>query len=62
MENWRRQYLGLDRMPADLSDTEIAWYFSPDERSEREIQARRQAIKRFGLILHMGFLRMTGRP
>lgn len=62
MENWRRQYLGLDRMPADLSDTEIAWYFSPDEGCEREIQARRQAITRFGLILHMGFLRMTGRP
>ena len=62
MENWRRQYLGLDRMPADLSDTEIVWFFRPDEQCEREVQARRQAITRFGLILHMGFLRMTGRP
>ena len=39
MENWRRSYLGLERMPADLSYTVIAWYFNPDKLCKLEIQA-----------------------
>jgi TnpA family transposase len=61
MEHWRRQYLGLETIPPELTSAEIAHFFAPDEAVIGQIRTRRAAMTRFGLILHIGFLRMTGR-
>lgn len=62
MESWREQYLGVDALPASLTQAEIAYFFQPAEQALPVIYSRRRPLTRFGLLLHIGFLRMTGRP
>jgi len=62
MESWRRQYLGLETVPASLTPAEIEFFFAPSEHERSFIGNRRQPLTRLGLILQIGFLRMTGRP
>ncbi|MCR9178512.1 MAG: Tn3 family transposase [Alphaproteobacteria bacterium] len=62
MESWRRQYLGLESVPAALTSAEIEFFFAPGEQARWLIGNRRRPLTRLGLILQIGFLRMTGRP
>ena len=62
MESWRQFYLGCETVPASLTETEIAWFFGLDDRTKPVVDARRRSLTRLGLILHIGFLRLSGRP
>ncbi|MGH8759407.1 MAG: DUF4158 domain-containing protein [Burkholderiales bacterium] len=59
----RQRYscLGVDTVPQDLDAAEIAHYFTPVPEIETLLATRRSPELRLGLILHAGFLRMTGR-
>ena len=62
MESWRQSYLGCETVPASLTEAEIAWFFSLDDRTRPVVEQRRRSLTRLGLILHIGFLRLSGRP
>jgi TnpA family transposase len=61
MQRWQQKYVGLNAIPGDLSAAEIEHFFTPRGREVAVVARRRKAITRFGLILHIGFLRLTGR-
>ena len=61
MEIWRQQYLGLESVPASLTNAEIDFFFTPSDQAWQIIARRRSSLSRMGLIIHIGFLRMTGR-
>jgi hypothetical protein len=61
MEVWRQQYLGLNAVPPALTSAEVEYFFTRSERAWEIVLRRRSALSRMGLILHIGFLRMTGR-
>jgi hypothetical protein len=61
MDNWQSTFLGLKRLPRELTAFEIEAFFS-FARAERElIEDRRRAELKLGLALQIGFLRMSGR-
>tara|TARA_R110002073_G_scaffold146502_1_gene299032 strand:+ start:10259 stop:13153 length:2895 start_codon:yes stop_codon:yes gene_type:complete len=62
MERWRIHFLGVRNLPADLSDFEQAHFFSFDSETRQAIRGRRNDCHRLGFAIHLGFLRMTGRP
>lgn len=61
MENWRQQYLGLEAVPPSLTEAEIDFFFTLPDTAWQIIARRRSPLSRMGLIIHIGFLRMTGR-
>jgi hypothetical protein len=61
MEVWQQQYLGLETVPPSLTNAEIDFFFTPPDPAWEIIARRRSALSRMGLIIHIGFLRMTGR-
>lgn len=61
MEIWRQQYLGLETVPASLTNAEIDFFFTPSDQAREIVARRRSPLSRMGLIIHIGFLRMTGR-
>lgn len=62
MESWRQSYLGCETVPASLTEAEIAWFFGVDDQTRPVVESRRRSLTRLGLILHIGFLRLSGRP
>jgi TnpA family transposase len=62
MHSWQLPLLGLSDFPADLSEFEIAYFFSFSAAEQHAIAARRGASYRLAAALHLGFLKMTGRP
>ena len=62
MESWREQYLGVDAAPTSLTQAEIAFFFEPTEQTLPFVASRRRPLTRLGLLLHTGFLRLTGGP
>jgi TnpA family transposase len=61
MHAWQLPLLGLSDFPSDLSDFEIAYFFSFSVAEQRAITERRGAPYRLTAALHLGFLKMTGR-
>ena len=61
MEIWRQQYLGLESVPASLTNAEIDFFFTQSDQAWQIIARRRSSLSRMGLIIHIGFLRMKGR-
>jgi len=61
MHFWQLPLLSLPDLPADLSDFEIAYFFSFSAAEQHAISARRGASYRLAAALHLGFLKMTGR-
>lgn len=59
---WQIPHLGWRKLPVDLSDFEIAHFFTlrPDER--RAVRSKYKSVLRLGIALQIGFLRMCGRP
>ncbi len=61
MEHWRTPYLGLREIPGGLNDFELTTFFSFSSAELAIIRSLRKPLHRFGLALHMGFIRMSGR-
>ena len=62
MQGWQTSYLGLRDLPRELSEFELQAVFSFG-RNELELIARRRGDNhKLGLALHIGFVRMSGRP
>lgn len=62
MQGWQTSYLGLRDLPRELSEFELQAFFSFG-RDELELIARRRGDNhKLGLALHIGFVRMSGRP
>jgi len=57
-----RQYLGWERFPENLTEPEVAHFFSLSEDDRRAVHRRRRPLNRLGLALRVGFLRLTGAP
>jgi TnpA family transposase len=55
-----RQYLGWERFPENLTEREVAHFFSLSEDDRRAVQRRRRPLNRLGVALQIGFLRLTG--
>ena len=62
MQGWQFPYLGQRELPRHFSQFELQAFFS-FSAAEREVIARRRGDNhKLGLALHIGFVRMTGRP
>jgi TnpA family transposase len=57
-----RQYLGCERFPENLTEPEVAHFFSLSEVDRRAVRRRRRPLNRLGVALQVGFLRLTGAP
>ena len=57
-----RQYLGCERFPENLTEPEVAHFFSLSEDERRAVRRRRRPLNRLGVALQVGFLRLTGAP
>ncbi|MBU9546209.1 Tn3 family transposase [Burkholderia multivorans] len=62
MDHWRLAYLGIRQVPRELSEFELATFFTFSKRERVAIDSRRADLFRLAVALHIGFLRMTGRP
>jgi hypothetical protein len=62
MQGWHATYLGLRVIPRELSECELQAFFTFDSTERAVIQRRRGPAVRLGLALHIGFVRMSGRP
>jgi hypothetical protein len=62
MDTWHSTFLGLRELPREISAFELQAFFTfaPSERVA--IEQRRVDRHKLGLALHIGFLRMSGRP
>ena len=61
LEHWRSPYLGLRDIPAGMNDFELTTFFSFSSAEMAVIRSLRKPLHRFGLAMHMGFIRMSGR-
>lgn len=62
MQGWQTPYLGLRDLPRELTEFELQAFFS-FSRAELALIARRRGDNhKLGLALHIGFVRMSGRP
>lgn len=63
MDHWKGSFLGLKRLPRELTDFEIEAFFTfTFTLAERAlIEGRRRPELKLGLALQIGFLRMSGR-
>jgi TnpA family transposase len=61
MNSWHVTYLGLKRLPRDLTAFEVEAFFTFSVAERRVIEARRGPELKLGLALQIGFLRMSGR-
>jgi Domain of unknown function (DUF4158) len=55
-----RQYLGWEGFPENLTEPEIAHFFSLSVDIQRAVQRHRRPLNRLGVALQIGFLRLTG--
>jgi TnpA family transposase len=61
MDNWHSTFLGLKRLPRELSAFEIEAFFTFTLAERHLIEDRRQPTLKLGLALQIGFVRMSGR-
>ncbi len=62
MQRWQESYLGLREVPRELSEFELQAFFTFSPAEHGLIQRRRGPAMKLGLALHLGFVRMSGRP
>ena len=55
-----RQYLGEECFPEDLTEAEIAGFFTLTDDERRAVDRRRRPLNRLGVALQIGFLKLTG--
>lgn len=61
MDHWQLAYLGMRQMPRELSEFELATFFTFSPKERALIDARRSQLYRLACAVHIGFVRMTGR-
>lgn len=61
MDHWQASFLGLKRLPRELTDFEIEACFTFTLAERALIEGRRRPELKLGLALQIGFLRMSGR-
>ncbi len=61
MDHWQLAYLGMRQMPRELSEFELATFFTFSPKERALIDARRSHLYRLACAVHIGFVRMTGR-
>jgi len=61
MDHWQASFLGLKRLPRELTDFEIEAFFTFTLAEHALIEERRRPELKVGLALQIGFLRMSGR-
>jgi hypothetical protein len=59
---WHVPFLGWRRLPADLSEFEIAHFFAFKQIDIRAVHSRYKESLRLGTMLQLGLLTMCGRP
>src|ERR1039458_8041108 len=59
---WHVPFLGWRRLPADLSEFEIAYFFTLKPADIRAARSRYKESLHLGAALQLGFLTMCGRP
>jgi hypothetical protein len=62
MQSWHSVFLGLRELPKEISEFDLQSFFTFTNTERAAIENRRQPLHRLGLALHIGFLRMCGRP
>lgn len=60
METWRQRHLGCGGFPADLTEPELAFFFTFTPEQAEAIGSRREEVHRLGLALHLAFLQLSG--
>ncbi|XDA04449.1 DUF4158 domain-containing protein (plasmid) [Cupriavidus sp. Agwp_2] len=61
MDHWQLAYLGVRQIPRELSEFELATFFTFSAKERALIDARRSHLYRLACAVHIGFVRMTGR-
>ena len=61
MDSWHATFLGLRRLPREITAFEIEVFFRFSAAERRVIEERCRPELKLGLALQMGFLRMSGR-
>jgi hypothetical protein len=61
MEHWQVTYLGNRQIPRELTEFELATFFTFSAKERALIDARRGDLYRLAVALHIGFIRMSGR-
>jgi TnpA family transposase len=62
LDDLHRHYLGWERFPENLTDSEIEVFFTLSEEEHRAVRGRRRSVNRLAIALQIGFMRMTGQP
>lgn len=62
MDTWQSGLLGLRELPPEISSFELQAFFTFSGTERAAIEECRQPAHKLGLALHIGFLRMSGRP
>jgi hypothetical protein len=62
LRRWQLHRLGYNDFPEDVSDFEIQHFFSFDAETRAALCSRRRRTGRLACALHLGFLRLAGRP
>jgi len=62
MQGWHTPYLGLRELPREISAFELQAFFTFSHAERELIDRRRSDHHKLGLALHIGFVRMAGRP
>jgi hypothetical protein len=62
MDTWHGAFLGLCELPPEISAFELQAFFTFSGAERAAIEERRHPAHKLGLALHIGFLRMSGRP
>jgi len=61
MDHWQLAYLGMRQIPRELSEFELATFFTFSSKERALIDARRSHLYRLACAVHIGFVRLTGR-
>jgi TnpA family transposase len=61
MEHWQVTYLGIRQIPRELTEFDLATFFTFSAKERALIEARRGELYRLAVALHIGFIRMSGR-
>ena len=61
MEHWQATYLDIRQIPRELTEFELATFFTFSGKERALIDRRRGDFYRFAVALHFGFLRKSGR-
>lgn len=60
MERCHTSWLGLKRIPTELSAFDLDQFFTLDTADQQTVVSRQRSTRRLGTALQIGFVRMPG--